>query len=65
MKTGDKIKYSFPDPSVSTKEFITGQILKVLSDKITVRCDDNSIMIISFKNYVNIQLMETEELLKQ
>ncbi len=65
MKTGDKIKYSFPDPTIAAKEFITGQIVNVLTDKITVRCDDNSILNISFKNYELIEILEIEELLER
>lgn len=64
MKTGDKIKYTFPDPNIAAKEFITGMVLNVSTDRITVRCDDNSILNISFKNYQRIEIMETEDVLE-
>jgi hypothetical protein len=56
---GDFVKYNFPDPIVSGKEFILGQIFFVGNLKVSVRCDDNSILNISFKNFERIELLNT------
>jgi hypothetical protein len=60
FKEGDMIKYYFPDPLISGKDYITGKIFFIEYGKVWVRCDDSSTMNISFKNYERIELLVTE-----
>lgn len=60
FKEGDLIRYNFPEPLISGKEFITGKIFFVGTNKVSVRCDDNSIMNITFRNFDRIELLTAE-----
>ncbi|QQS37895.1 MAG: hypothetical protein IPM56_08145 [Ignavibacteriales bacterium] len=62
MKTGDMIKYAFPNPTIAGKEFIIGKIISISLEKVSVLCLDKSKMDISFKNFHQIESIESDEI---
>jgi len=58
MQAGDKIKYYFPEPNVSGKNYMCGEVLFISDEKVTILCEDKSIMVVSFKNYERIEKKE-------
>ena len=61
MQVGDKVKYNFPDPGTSDRTHTIGEILFLNNEKVTILCEDKSIMVISYKNFSRIKRLVSEK----
>lgn len=61
---GDLVKYNFPEPGKTNKSNIVGRIIKSDLEKVVIHCIDNTKLVISFKNYDRIDLLEGSEILE-
>ena len=59
MRVGDIVKYHFPSPRDENKKFILAIVSFVGDSKIVLDCEDGSCLMISFKNFDNIEVMHT------
>jgi len=59
MKVGDIVKYYFPLPKHENKKFIIAIISFVSDSKLVLDCEDGSCLMISFKNFDNIEIMQS------
>jgi hypothetical protein len=57
LRTGDKVKYTFPAPVNEERRSITGYVDHIGESFIYIKCMDNSLMRISFKNFDFLELM--------
>ncbi len=57
LRTGDKVKYTFPNPLSTEKRTITGFVDFIGESFIFIKCADNSKLRISFKNYDFLELV--------
>lgn len=61
---GDLVKYSFPEPGKKDKDSITGRVIKSDLEKVVIQCVDNTKLVISFKNFEKIELLQGTEVLE-
>ena len=62
MKNGDLVKYLFPSPKTELKREVSAVVTFVGSTVIFLKCEDGSILKVSFKNFDRIIPVEHEEL---
>ena len=60
FKIKDKIKYFFPNPGISNKQFVTGEISFIGETGIILICEDKSTLKISHKNFDRIMPFELQ-----
>ncbi|MFO7447468.1 MAG: hypothetical protein R6W90_13945 [Ignavibacteriaceae bacterium] len=54
VKLNESIRYYFPKPLNSGKEFVKGQVTFIGETKIVIICEDNSKLTISINNFNRI-----------
>jgi hypothetical protein len=59
MRVGDVVKYYFPQPKHEDKKFILAIISFVGESKLVLDCEDGSCLMISFKNFERIEIMNS------
>jgi hypothetical protein len=60
FKRGDKIKYLFPNPRITGRDFIFGTVHRIGKTYIEVRSEDTCLMNLSQKHLNNIEYVERE-----
>ena len=58
IKTGDKVKYSFPESSGSGKSFFVGIVDFVGESFVALRNEQNTVLRVSFKNFHLLERFE-------
>jgi hypothetical protein len=59
MRVGDIVKYYFPLPENENKKFILAIISFVSESKTVLDCEDGSCMMISAKNFDNVEILRS------
>lgn len=59
MRVGDIVKYYFPLPENDNKKFILAIISFVSESKLVLDCEDGTCMMISTKNFDNVEIMRS------
>ena len=59
MKVGDIVKYYFPLPENENKKYIIAIISFASDSRIVLDCEDGTCMMISPKNYEQIEVMRS------
>ena len=59
MNVGDIVKYYFPSPENENKKYIVAIISFASDSKIVLDCEDGTCMMISPKNYEQIEVMKS------
>jgi hypothetical protein len=62
MRVGDIVKYFFPLPEDENKKYVLAIISFVSESKIVLDCEDGTCMMISTKNFDNIEIMRSSNL---
>ncbi len=57
-EVSDIVKFNFPEPSKKEKSYIIGKVVKSNLEKVVIHCLDNTRLVISFKNFDRIDLLE-------
>ncbi len=57
MRVGDVVKYHFPDPQIENKKFILAIVSFVNEAKISLDCEDGTCLMVSYKNFDRIELL--------
>jgi|GEM_PF-3195143 len=61
IRTGDKVKYFFPEPADKEKTSITGVVESVADSHLFLKTEDMIRLKISFKNFHLIYYAESDE----
>jgi len=65
INIGDKIKYSFPDSTEVSNNFVTGIIESVYESHIVMKTEENVKIKINFKNLEYIEIIKRAEKLPE